>query len=53
MKKRKCEECGYNLTDKDVMKMKFENGTYQVIPLKLCPVCFTKQMAKKAQSRTL
>jgi len=50
MKKRKCAECGASLTDEDVMKMKFEDGPWQVIPLPICPDCFAKRMVEQARS---
>ena len=50
MTKRKCEKCGASLTDEDVMKLKLEDGSWQVIPLPVCPACFTKQMAERARS---
>ncbi|MDH5461652.1 MAG: hypothetical protein OEZ29_07710 [Candidatus Bathyarchaeota archaeon] len=51
MTKRKCAKCGDNLTDDDVMKIKLEDGSWQVIPLPVCPDCFAKHMAEQARSR--
>jgi len=51
MKERKCERCGASLTDEDVMKLKFEDGSLEVVPLPLCPDCFAKQLAEQAPSR--
>ena len=51
MKKRKCAKCGANLTDEDVMKLEFEDGSCHVIPLTVCPDCFAKQMLKQARPR--
>ena len=50
MKKRKCAKCGASLTDEDVMKIRFEDGSWEVIPLPICPDCFAKQMAQQARS---
>jgi len=50
MKERKCEKCGASLTDEDVMKVKFEDGSWEVIPLPVCPNCFAKHMAEQAGS---
>ena len=47
MKKRKCVECGASLTDEDVMKIKIEDGSWQTIPLPVCPDCFKKQMRER------
>jgi NAD-dependent SIR2 family protein deacetylase len=47
MKKRRCAKCGAGLTDEDVMKIKIEDGSWQTIPLPLCPDCFTKQMRER------
>ncbi len=52
MIKRKCEKCGANLTDEDVMKIKNENGSWETIPLPLCPDCFSKQMRERARRFT-
>jgi len=50
MKKRKCAECGASLTNEDVMKIGFEDGSWQVIPLPIYPDCFTKRMVEQARS---
>ena len=50
MKKRKCVKCGANLTDEDVMKIKIDDGSWEIIPLPVCPDCFTKQMRERAFS---
>jgi NAD-dependent SIR2 family protein deacetylase len=47
MKKRKCVKCGANLTDEDVMKIEFDDGSWEIIPLPMCPDCFTKQMRER------
>jgi NAD-dependent SIR2 family protein deacetylase len=52
MKERKCVKCGARLTDEDVMKIKKENGSWEEIPLSICPDCFTKQMRKQARAKT-
>ena len=31
MKERKCAKCGASLTNEDVMKMKFEDGSWRVM----------------------
>jgi NAD-dependent SIR2 family protein deacetylase len=48
MKKRKCVKCGASLTDEDVMKIEFEDGSWETIPLPVCPDCFTKQIRELA-----
>jgi|GEM_PF-1184601 len=48
MKKRKCAKCGAGLTNEDVMKIGFEDGSWQVIPLPICPDCFAKRMVEQA-----
>jgi NAD-dependent SIR2 family protein deacetylase len=48
MKERKCAKCGASLTDEDVMKMEFEDGSWEIIPLPVCPDCFAKQMLERA-----
>ncbi len=48
MTKRRCVKCGATLTDEDVMKMEFEDGSWETIPLPVCPDCFMKQMSERA-----
>jgi len=50
MKKRKCVKCGASLTDEDVMKIKIDDSSWEIIPLPVCPVCFTEQMRERAFS---
>lgn len=50
MKERKCEDCGANLTEEDVMKLKVDNGSWYVIPLPVCPNCLAKRMSQRAHS---
>jgi len=52
MKRRKCAKCGTGLTSKDVMKMKIEDGTWQVVPLPVCPDCLVKRMIEQARGST-
>jgi len=47
MKERRCVKCGAPLTDEDVMKMEFEDGSWETIPLPVCPSCFMKQMSER------
>ncbi len=47
MKKRKCVRCGASLVNEDVMKIKIEDGSWQIIPLPVCPNCFKKQMRER------
>jgi hypothetical protein len=49
--KRKCEKCGAVLSDEDVMKIKFENGSWETIPLPMCPRCFKERMRLLAYNR--
>jgi hypothetical protein len=42
--KRKCTECGMKLTGEHVMKVKFEDSTWESIPLTICPECFKKRL---------
>jgi len=44
---RKCEGCGVSLTEENVMKIKLENGSWQTIPIPLCPKCFTRALIKE------
>ena len=48
MKRRRCLECGVSLADEDVMKIKSEDGSWAVLPLPLCPACFTQQLKERA-----
>jgi hypothetical protein len=53
---RKCTECGVKLTEKHVMKIKFEDNSWESIPLTICPKCFKKQMyniAKKTKHKSI
>ncbi len=47
MKKRRCVRCNAPLTDEDVMKMEFEDGSSETIPIPVCPDCFVKQMSER------
>ena len=47
--KRKCEVCGADLTDEDVIKIILEDGSCEVFPLSTCPNCFKNELLKKAQ----
>lgn len=44
MGERKCVKCGASLTEEDVMKIEKEDGSWEEIPLSICPNCFTEQM---------
>jgi hypothetical protein len=46
---RKCAACGAPLTEEDVMKLTFEDGSAEVIPFTLCPKCFTQALADQAR----
>lgn len=46
-KERRCVNCGATLTDEDVMKMEFEDGSCEIIPLPVCPDCFVKRMSER------
>ncbi|MCW4027603.1 MAG: hypothetical protein NWE76_08990 [Candidatus Bathyarchaeota archaeon] len=48
---RKCERCGAALTDEDVMKIQIEDGSWETIPLPVCPGCFAQQMRELALDR--
>ncbi len=48
MKKRKCVKCGAKLTEEDVIKMEFEDGSWETILLPMCPDCFAKQILEGA-----
>ncbi len=47
MEKRKCVRCGASLTDEDVMKIRIEDGSWEIIPLPTCADCFEKQMRER------
>jgi len=49
MSARKCERCGENLCDEDVMKVIFEDGSCEIFPFSKCPKCFREELIKKAQ----
>ncbi len=51
MKKRKCAKCDTDLSDEDVMKLQFEDGSTEIIPLPLCPDCFAKQLRRRAREQ--
>ena len=44
MAKRRCVDCGVELTDEDVMKIVLEDGSYEIIPFSRCPKCFAKEL---------
>ncbi len=45
---RKCSGCGAALTDEHVMKVRLENGSWETVPLTICPECFKKRMRELA-----
>ena len=45
--RRRCIKCNATLTDEDVMKMEFEDGSSETIPIPVCPDCFVKQMSER------
>lgn len=47
--KRKCVDCGADLTDEDVMKIILEDGSCEVFPFTRCPECLKKELARKAR----
>lgn len=47
--KRRCEGCGAALSDEDVMKIQIDDGTWETVPLPLCPRCFKESLAKRAK----
>jgi len=51
MKNRKCVKCGTTLTEQDVMKIKIEDGSWEIIPLSVCPNCFKEQMRELAEAK--
>ena len=50
VKKRKCEKCGILLRSGDVMKIKLENGSWESVPIPICPHCFKDRMQKLADT---
>ena len=48
VKKRKCEKCGIPLRSEDVMKIKLENESWELVPIPMCPHCFKERMKKLA-----
>ena len=51
MKERKCVECGVNLSDEDVMKLIFEDGSCEIIPFSRCSNCFKKELLNVTQNK--
>ena len=47
MEKRKCVKCGADLAEDDVMKILFEDGLSEILPLTTCPACFGKQIRER------
>ncbi len=52
VKERECAKCGAGLTDKDVMKIQKEDGSWEEIPLPVCPDCFKKQMREQVRKKS-
>ncbi len=48
MGSRKCSRCNTILTDEDVLKIQREDGSWEVIPLPLCPQCFSQELRNKS-----
>jgi len=51
LEKRKCTNCGADLSDEDVMKIILEDGSCEVFPLSTCPKCFEKELLKNARRK--
>lgn len=47
MGNRKCARCDTILTDEDVLKIQCEDGSWEVIPIPLCPQCFSHQLRSR------
>jgi hypothetical protein len=45
---RRCEGCGTVLSEEDVMKIQLEDGSWETVPLPLCPRCFKESLVKLA-----
>ena len=44
--KRKCVDCGAQLTEEDVMKIITEDGKCEIFPFSTCPECFKENLMK-------
>ena len=51
LSKRKCVGCGAELSDEDVMKVMFEDGSCETFPLSMCPECFKKDLLENAHRK--
>lgn len=51
LSKRKCVDCGAELTDEDVMKIVLEDGSCEVLPFSRCAKCFTKELEECARRK--
>ncbi|MCK5627958.1 hypothetical protein KAI12_00690 [Candidatus Bathyarchaeota archaeon] len=49
--RRRCERCKAPLSEEDVMKIGLEDGSWEEIPLPLCPNCFKDRMHELARQR--
>ena len=49
--KRRCEGCGAALSDEDVMKLQIDDGSWETVPLPLCPRCFKESLAQLAKKK--
>jgi hypothetical protein len=49
VKKRTCEKCGAILTEEDVMKIKVETDSWEIIPIPVCPECFMNRIRKRSK----
>jgi hypothetical protein len=49
VEKRKCEGCGAIMSEEDVMKIQLEDGSWETIPLTLCPKCLKELLVKIAK----
>jgi len=45
---RRCEGCGAALSEEDVMKIQLEDGSWEMVPLPLCPKCFKESLVQRA-----
>ncbi|MBS7657221.1 hypothetical protein KEJ33_04780 [Candidatus Bathyarchaeota archaeon] len=46
---RRCEGCGAVLSEEDVMKVQLEDGSWETVPLPLCPKCFKESLMRIAE----
>jgi len=51
VEERRCKGCGVVLSEEEVMKIQLEDGSWETVPLPLCPRCFKESLINLARKQ--